>query len=95
MLGSDIGRLVRRRHQSMGRCQVNDPAKAPGPHARQGSLDGVKRGTQIDGHHGIPPVSGKGLQRRHMLDASIVYQYINAPEGLLRVGDELGDFKWL
>src|SRR3546814_4586094 len=60
-------------------------------HARYGGADGVKGGGQVDGDDRVPLVDRKLLDRRNMLDASIVHQYVERAERRLMLGHHFGD----
>src|SRR3546814_15661592 len=75
-----IGRLERRCGQRMGRCRIDDPPPFAHFHARYGGADGVKGGGQVDGDDRVPLVDRKLLDRRNMLDASIVHPYFERAE---------------
>jgi hypothetical protein len=60
-----------------------------------GSADGVERGAEIDGDNGIPFVRRKVLDPRHVLDAGVVHQDVDAAQLALGVGHEAGDLRGL
>ena len=91
VLGHDIGRLVGRGDQSMGRTQVDDPAPVAFLHAGQGRFDRVPVRHHVDGDNRLEPVVRKILDRRDMLDTGIVDQNIDASEGFFGVAHHRGD----
>ena len=77
VLRRDVGRLLRRRDQAMGRGDVDDPSPIARLHVRQGGADGVKRGREVDRDDRIPLLDRKLLDRRDVLDAGIVHEDVH------------------
>ncbi len=73
----------------MGGGDIDDPPPITPLHAGEGGPNGVKRGRKIDRHQGVPTRDRKFLDRRDVLNAGVVDQYIDAAEARRR--DESDD----
>ena len=91
MLGGDVGRLVGRGDQAVRRGDVDDPAPAPPAHARQGGVDRVVVGREVDRQDRLPPGRRELLDRRHELDARVVDQDVERAEFRLGLAHHPGD----
>src|SRR3984957_2443254 len=95
MLGGHIGGLERGGDQRMGRRRIDDAAPFARLHPRHGGADGVEGRRQIDGDDHVPFLDRELLDRRHVLDAGIVHQDIDAAQCLLRALDHADDLRRL
>jgi hypothetical protein len=66
------------------------PEAAP-LHAGQRRLGRVERGSQVDRDDRVPPVLGELLDRRHVLDARVVDEDVDASESGLGLRDQVAD----
>src|SRR5690606_1933239 len=87
VLGGDVGRLRVRCDQSVDRGDVDDATVTACLHAGQGAAHGVEGGREVDGDDRIPLGYRERLHPRHMLDAGVVDQDVDAPETLFGGGD--------
>src|SRR5690606_3173103 len=67
---------------------VDDAAVPAGLHARQGAADGMEGGRKVDGDDGVPLLDRERLHARHVLDAGVVDQDVDAPEARLGGGHQ-------
>ena len=82
VLGGDIGRLERRRHQRVDRTDIDDAAETAITHARQHRLGHPGGAGQHDVDQLRPFRHRKLFQTGNMLDAGVIDQHINLRLGL-------------
>lgn len=83
MLGRHISRLKRACDKAVGAGDIDDPPMLSRRHMSDAAADCVKGRRQIDGDDLVPFVWRKILNRRYMLDASIIDQHIKATKLVL------------
>ena len=91
VLGRDVGGLEGRGGEGMRRGGRDDAAPAAPLHAGHRRPDGVEGGRQVDGDDLVPLLGRELLDRRHVLDAGIVDEDVDRPEGCLGLPDHAGD----
>ena len=89
VLGGDIGRFFGRTHQAVDAGHVDDAAPVFGQHAGQGQAGGVEGAAHVDGDDGVPFFDREVLDPRHVLNARVVDQNVQAAEGGLRMLDHV------
>ena len=82
-LARDVGRLLGRGHQAVGRSDVDDAAPVASLHAGQRQARGVERRAQVDRDDRVPAIGRKVLDFGDVLDAGVVHQDVERAELLL------------
>ena len=86
VLGGDVGRLVRRGPQPVHRADVDDPAEALVVHVRQRCPGEQERRLEHQPQDAPEHLRRELLNRRHMLDASVVDQHVDVEPQSLQPG---------
>src|SRR5215207_6240158 len=91
VLRRHVGGLEGRGDEPMRRGDVDD-APPPGlAHRRHGKAGGVEGGGQVDGDDLVPPLNRELIDWRDVLDAGVVDEDVEPPEGLERQIDHALD----
>ncbi|MNZ77545.1 hypothetical protein D3C78_960910 [compost metagenome] len=83
VLGCHIGGFAGRTDQPVHRGDIDDTPPVALTHARQRQPRAMEHRRQVQGDDLVPAFQRKLLDRRHMLDARIIDQDVDAAEGLL------------
>ena len=91
VLGRHVRGLLGARDEAVRRRDVDDAAPLALLHARDRDARRMKRRGQVGGDHGVPLLDRKVLDLGDELDAGIVHQHVDRPEGGFGRGDHGGD----